>query len=144
MHCICASLVEARNDAHIGSEASSCYSGNMSWRIKSEIFIQALVRRVYAAQAAAYIVRRGDSDAGNVMVRINRLDGCSGVLTMFTDMSGERCWRVAYALATQDSDIDAFLTREINRDPDVWVVEIEDRQGRHFLEERIDGKWDSE
>ena len=132
----------ARNAAHIGSGASSCYSGNMSWRIKSEIFIQALVRRVYAAQAAAYIVRRGDSDAGNVMIRINQLDGCSGVLTMFTDMSGERCWRVAHALATLDREVDDFLTREINRDPDVWVVEIEDKQGRHFLEERIDGKWD--
>ena len=132
----------ARNAAHIGSGARSCYSGNMSWRIKSEIFIQALVRRVYAAQAAAYIIRRGDSDAGNVMIRINRLDGCSGVLTMFTYMSGERCWRVAHAPATRDEDVDEFLSREIHRDPDVWVVEIEDRQGRHFLEERIDGKWD--
>lgn len=132
----------ARNAAHIGSGASSCYSGKMSWRIKSEIFIQALVRRVYAAQSAAYIVRRGDSDAGNVMIRINQLDGYSGVLTMFTDMSGERCWRVAQALTALDRDVDDFLTREINRDPDVWVVEIEDKQGRHFLEERIDGKWD--
>jgi hypothetical protein len=113
----------------------------MSWRIKSEIYIQALVRRVYGVQAAAYIVRRGDSDAGNVFIRVNQLAGCSGVLTMFTDMSGERGWRVALGQETVDAEVDAFLQREIERDPDLWVVEIEDRAGRHFLEERIDGIW---
>jgi hypothetical protein len=61
---------------------------------------------------------------------------------MFTDMEGSRMWRVSLALATADADVDAFLAREIARDPDIWIVEIEDAQGRHFLEEKIEGAWD--
>jgi hypothetical protein len=114
----------------------------MKWRVKSEIYIQALVRRVYAAQAAAYVVRRGDSDAGGMLIRINRLDGCSGILTMFTDMQGERGWRVSLAASTPDQDVEALLEREVARDPDVWIVEIEDTEGRRFLEEKIDGAWE--
>jgi len=115
----------------------------MSWRIKSEIYVQALVRRVYAAHAAAYVARRGDSDAGGMLIRINRLDGCSGILTMFTDMEGNRGWRVSLAPETADADVDAFLAREIARDPDIWIVEIEDTQGRLFVEEKIEGIWNA-
>lgn len=131
-----------QNAADIGFCRASCYGDRMTWRVKSEIYIQALVRRVYAAQAAAYVVRRGDSDAGGMLIRINRLDGCSGILTMFTDMQGERGWRVSLAASTPDQDVEAFLEREVARDPDVWIVEIEDTEGRRFLEEKIDGAWE--
>ena len=36
-----------------------------------------------------------------------------------------------------DAEIEAFLTREIRFDPDVWIVEVEDRAGRHFLDRII-------
>ena len=113
----------------------------MVWRIKAGIYVQALLRRVYAAQAAGYVVRRGDADAGDIFIRINTLDGCSGLLRFFTFMDGERGWRVALPPQTPDSDIEELLRREKTRDPDMWIIEIEDRHGRHFLEERIEGAW---
>jgi len=111
----------------------------MHVRLKAEIYIQALTRRVFAAGAAAYIVRRGDADSGGLFVRVNCLDGHSAVLTIFTNMDGERIWRVLAPRATQDTDVEALLQREIARDPDIWIVEIEDRQGRHFLDEPVEG-----
>ena len=111
----------------------------MQVRLKAEIYIQALTRRVFAAGAAAYIVRRGDADAGGLFVRVNRLDGHSAILTIFTNMDGARIWRVLAALATPDAEADALLAREAARDPDIWIVEIEDRQGRHFLDEPVEG-----
>ncbi len=112
------------------------------WRIKTEIYVQALVRRVNA-DCVGVIARRGDTDAGGIYVRVNRLDGRSGLLVAFTDMNGERRWRVLASHLTPDGEIDDMLTREIARDPDMWVVEIEDKQGRHFLEEAVEGDWQS-
>ena len=119
----------------------------MGLRLKSELFVQALVRRVQASfvdgGAAAYIVKRGDTDAGGVFVRVNRLDGTAGVLTIFTHMDGDRRWRVVVPPGTPEAEAQAHMAREVNRDPDIWVVDIEDARGRHFLEEQIDGEWAS-
>jgi hypothetical protein len=110
-------------------------------RLKSELYVQALLRQVQGALAAAYVAKRGDADAGVIFIRVNRLDGTGGVLSLFTNLDGERLARVVLAPGTPEPDIDARLTREISRDPDIWVIDIEDAQGRHFLEEKIDGSW---
>ena len=58
-------------------------------------------------------------------------------------MNGERRWRVLASHLTPDDEIEDMLGREVARDPDMWVVEIEDKQGRHFLEEAVEGNWQS-
>lgn len=113
----------------------------MEWRLKAEIYVQALLHRVHDAGATAVIARRGNADAGGIFVRVNRLDGTSGVLTQASDADNVRYWRVVAEPATADADIEARLAREMERDPDIWIVEIEDRASRHFLEERIAGEW---
>ena len=113
----------------------------MTLRLKSELYVQALVRRVQGALSAAYIVSRGDKDAGGIFIRVNRLDGTAGVLSMFTDMDGAQSFRVVLPLGSEEAESDALIAREMKRDPDIWVVDIEDPQGRHFLEGRIEGVW---
>lgn len=117
----------------------------MNLRLKSEFYVQALVRRVQAAfsdgGASAYVARRGDADAGGIFIRVDRLDGSAGVLTLFTDMNGERKARVVLPPETPSDEASARMRREAERDPDIWLVDIEDARGRHFLEEKIDGAW---
>ncbi len=113
----------------------------MFMRLKSELYVQALVRRVNGALAAAYVAKRGDTDAGVIFVRVNRLDGTGGLLSLFTNMDGERLARVVLEPGTAEPDIDAHLSRELSRDPDIWVIDIEDVAGRHFLDEKLDGNW---
>ena len=117
----------------------------MNLRLKSEFYVQALVRRVQAAfsdgGASAYVARRGDADAGGIFVRVDRLDGSAGVLTLYTDMDGERKARVVLPPETPAQEAAAHMAREAARDPDIWLVDIEDAKGRHFLEEKIDGSW---
>lgn len=117
----------------------------MSLRLKSELYVQALVRRVLGAfvdgGAAAYVARRGDTDAGGVFIRVNKLDGTAGLLTRFTHMDGTQRWRVVLSPSSTEAEVAAHMARETARDPDVWLVEIDDAQGRHFLEEPIDGDW---
>lgn len=114
----------------------------MNLRLKSELYVQALVRRVQGAMSAAYVLARGDKDAGGIYVRINRLDGTAGVLNMFTDMEGAQSFRVILPPGSDEAESDVLIKREMQRDPDLWVVDIEDAKGRHFLEGRIEGEWD--
>jgi hypothetical protein len=104
--------------------------------LKSAIWVAALVRRAQVGGAAAYVVRRGDPDAGVVMVKVSRLDRTADVYLPARDMEGERAWRPA-ALAQDEIEADAIIRRETDYDPDCWIVEIEDRQGRHFLTETV-------
>ena len=113
----------------------------MGLRLKAEFYVQALVRRAQGGLAAAYVARRGDADAGGIFVCVNRLDGTVGVLTLFTDMDGERRARTVLPPGSPAGEADALMAREAARDPDIWVVDIEDAAGRHFVEEPLDGKW---
>lgn len=113
----------------------------MSLRLKAEFYVQALVRRAQGGLAAAYVARRGDADAGGIFVCVNRLDGTAGVLTLFTDMDGERQARTVLPPGTPEAEAAARMARETERDPDIWVIDIEDAAGRHFVEERLDSDW---
>lgn len=107
-------------------------------RLKSEFWVKAYVRRCAVAGAFAVVVRHGDDDAGAIFVRINRLDGTSllfGPAPAGLDAAAEdRHWvSVGPAGVLPDADADAFLEREAKFDSDLWVIEVEDRLGRHFF-----------
>jgi len=79
-------------------------------------------------------VAHGDDTAGAVLVKINTLDGRAAALQRSFDMmSGDRKW--AELVTGQEGEVDAAITRQREFDPDLWVIEVEDRQGRHLLDE---------
>lgn len=104
--------------------------------------MKAHIRIAYSQGAMATVLRRGDGDAGAVYIRTLRNDGQSVLFAPAPgpaqDGFGERHWR---QVITEDggieSKIDARIARESAFDPDIWVIEIEDREGRHFLEDRL-------
>ncbi|MBX3493459.1 MAG: DUF1491 family protein [Parvibaculum sp.] len=107
-------------------------------RLKAEIWVKALIRRCEAAGAAAMVVRRGDATAGVVLVKVNRLDGRATVYAPARDGEGALFWMARpTAEPAPEPDADAYIEKQRNRDPDLWVVEIEDREGRHFLQEKV-------
>lgn len=107
-------------------------------RLKSEIWVKAYVRRCYSAGSPALVVRRGNEEAGAIFVVVNRLDGTVvlyGPAPAGLAMpDGDRLWTPALGPEPiPESDANAYLNRQENFDPDFWVVEVEDRDGRHFL-----------
>jgi hypothetical protein len=107
-------------------------------RIKSEIWVRAYLRRCQAQGIPVVIVRRGDEAAGAIFICINRLDG-----TVFlygpapAGLSGtetERRWVSCFgSRAVGLVDVQEYLARQKEFDPDLWIIEIEDKAGRHFL-----------
>jgi hypothetical protein len=103
------------------------------------MWVAAYVRRCHVEGAYAVITRRGSPEAGAVFVVLDRLDGS---VTLFTQApqalipEGDVRDRLFVAVdSIFDADaVKARLERERKFDPDLWVVEVEDRNGRHFLE----------
>lgn len=105
-------------------------------RLKSAIYVQALIRRCEVAGVAAYLVRRGAEEAGAVFLKINRLDGTCMVLSQ-ASRGEEQVWMRPLGESGDEPRAAEYFARQIRFDPDIWIVEIEDRLGRPFVDEPI-------
>jgi hypothetical protein len=103
-------------------------------RLATEIWVGAYLTRLRLAEIPAFIVARGDPTAGAVLVKLNTLDGKACLYQRSFDlMTGERAWVVL--TDGDESAVDASVARQRSFDRDLWVIEVEDRQGRHLLDE---------
>lgn len=110
-------------------------------RLKSVIFVQALIRRCEAQGAQAFLVRRGAEEAGAVFIKLNKLAGRVTVLSPAQASAvGEeegRIWTRPLGPDADEAAASEYLARQVKFDPDIWIVEIEDREGRAFVDEKI-------
>lgn len=104
-------------------------------RLKTRLWIKAQIRLCDIGSIPAVVVQRGDADAGAVLLKINRLaDGCE-VLTRFRGLDGELGWlRATGPDPVEEHEADDYVRRQIERDPDLWVLEIEDPKGLYRLD----------
>ena len=103
-------------------------------RLTAEFWVRAYLARLRQAAIPAYVTARGDATAGAVVVKCATMDGqAQAYQRSFDLMTGARRWVV---LAEGDeAEVDAILARERSRDRDLWVIEVEDRNGRHLLDQ---------
>jgi hypothetical protein len=111
-------------------------------RLRSDIWVAAYLRRCGAEGISAYLRQRGASDAGAIFVRIDRLDGRSALygpapasLATDSERGVERIFtRMHVFESIDDQEVEKKLARELSFDPDIWIVEVEDREGRPRLD----------
>jgi hypothetical protein len=106
--------------------------------LSSDLWVAALIRRAEQQGAYATVARKGDARAGAVLVKA--IDRRAGVARLYAEAfgrEGERMW-MEPVNSTDEAELDAYLGRAARIDPDLWVVEIEDLQGRHFLTETVE------
>ena len=106
-------------------------------RLKAGIFVRALLRRAEVAGASAFIVRKGAEEAGAVILVVARLDGTCLLLNQARDGKGNLVWARPLGDWGEEAKARSWLDKQIKFDPDLWIVEIEDRQGRAFVDEPI-------
>ena len=108
--------------------------------LDTDIWVYALIRRAHQGGAFATIGRKGHSRGGSVLVKqVNRRAGEARLYAEATRGDGETVWLPPIA-STLEADLDAYIARAIRIDPDLWVVEIDDPEGRHFLVERVEDR----
>ena len=94
-------------------------------RLKAELWVAAALRQGVLVSKPAVVVRRGDPDAGGVLVKLYAKAGCV-VLSPFRDQGGAQAWlRATGVEPVAEAIADAYITRQIQVDPDLWVLEFE-------------------
>jgi hypothetical protein len=109
-------------------------------RLKTEIWVQAYLRTLDAKGVAAVLVRRGDNDAGAVFIKVARLDGRAALFGPAPAGHADAGLGRAFAClhdgeTVPEADADRRISEERRFDPDIWIVEVEDRLGRHHLDD---------
>ena len=106
--------------------------------LKSEIWVKAYLRRCARHGAFAAIARHGDDDAGAIFIKVLRRDGHATVFAPapagLDESSFDRRWvRSLAGKFVPDAEAQRVLDREAGFDSDLWIVDVEDAEGRHFL-----------
>jgi hypothetical protein len=108
-------------------------------RLRSDIWVAAFLRRCASENLAVYLRRRGALEAGAIFVKIDRLDGTSALYAPAPQSEARGDVARTFARAHGDEWIEnalaeSKLAKEIAFDPDLWIVEVEDRAGRVLLD----------
>jgi hypothetical protein len=122
------------------------WRGTLRWpivvamRLKSSIWVAAYLRRCQTEGIFGAVRRRGAEEAGAVFVKVAHLDGNAMLYgpapqTVYDESRpADRLFAPASPQPVPEQSVEDRLAKEIRFDPDVWIVETEDRAGRHFLD----------
>jgi len=107
-------------------------------RVKSGLWVKAHIRRCNGESVMAVVARSGHEAAGAIYIKVNILNGQAAIYgpapTGMEISDGERRWVCASGNEpVSEADADAYLVRQGEFDPDFWIIEIEDKEGRHLL-----------
>ncbi len=103
-------------------------------RLATGIWVAAYLARLALANIPVYVVARGDDTAGAVLVKCARLDGSAQLYGREWDFdSDSRPWQVI--ADGPEPEVDQAIRRQRGFDPDLWVIEIESRDGRSLLDQ---------
>ncbi|MFT4090226.1 MAG: DUF1491 family protein [Asticcacaulis sp.] len=105
--------------------------------IPTDFWVAALLKRIELGGGFGYVTRRGDPKAGTVLIKTLHLrEGRHRLLRLVNTGEGER-W-ISPLRSEAPEQMDAYIEKEKRFDPDLWLVEIEDVEGRHFLTEPVE------
>ena len=103
-------------------------------RLTADIWVSAYLTRLRVLNIPAFVVKRGNATAGAVLVKLNTLDGNATCFQRAFDlMTGERQWMVLSQ--GTDAEVETSVTKQRSFDTDLWVIEVEDKAGRHCLDQ---------
>ncbi|MCW9035812.1 MAG: DUF1491 family protein [Rhodospirillales bacterium] len=110
----------------------------MEPRLKTKLWIQAQLRRCDQEFIPFMVLKKGDSDAGAILLKISDREGNSKVYTQTRTLTGDPAWRLGTGPSpVNEETAQAYISRQQKYDSDLWVIEIEDAEGRYEFDRDI-------
>lgn len=107
-------------------------------RLPTALWVDSHLRQLNSAGMGYYVAQKGAYAGGTVLVKLNLLNGFAKVLSQIRGPDGQLGWMNALKDETvAESDADQYIRRAIDRDPDLWVIEIEDKNGVNPFEGKL-------
>ena len=105
-------------------------------KLKSEFWVKAYLKRLSLEGISGFVVHHGDNDAGDLLITVCNLEGAAKHFQREYNFEADKMlWKCIFSGNQEDGD--ALAKKKLKVDPDLWVLEIEDPQGRHFLEDNF-------
>ena len=105
-------------------------------RLPTALWVEVHLRRLGNQGIPYYVLNTGAYAAGTVLLKLNGLENGCALLIQQRDIDGNLGWADALNEETVDEKrADEYIQRAITRDPDLWVIEIEDRARQNPFEE---------
>ncbi len=106
--------------------------------LKAEIWIKAQIRICDLNFLSAVVVRRGDSDAGAILLKLDRLAGGIEIFAQARDNNGEKAWICGTGQTpVSEDEANLYLEKQIKYDPDIWILEIEDPKYKYLIDGNV-------
>ena len=104
-------------------------------RLPTDLWVSAHLRRLSAEGVPATVAHKGEAKGGTLLLKLNRLEQGCQVLSQVRDLDGALAWMAAFdGTLVAEAEAEAYIARAVKRDPDLWVIEIEHRDGWHPFE----------
>ncbi|MFC3126316.1 DUF1491 family protein [Pseudoroseomonas globiformis] len=109
----------------------------MEPKLKAGLWTRMALRMADLSGRPGMVLRRGDDDAGGILCLLRGRDGCT-VLTQTRDPDGNLAWmRGTGPAPVPEAEADAYVQRQVDRDPDLWVLEFDTPDLRPPFEARL-------
>ena len=103
-------------------------------RLTSSFWVQAYIKKLNLLGVPAFVVSHGDDTAGAIIVKVNKLNG-DAVLFERSFSLDKNLNQWSKFESGDEKELDDLLSRQLSRDRDLWIVEIESREGDPFLDD---------
>ena len=103
-------------------------------RLTSSFWVQAYIKKLNLLGVPAFVVSHGDDTAGAIIVKVNKLNGDAVLFERSFSLDKNRIQWSKFE-SGDEKELDELLSRQLSRDRDLWIVEIESREGDPFLDD---------
>ncbi len=103
-------------------------------RLTSSFWVQAYIKKLNLLGVPAFVVSHGDDTAGAIIVKVNKLNG-DAVLFERSFSLDKNLNQWSKFQSGDEKELDELLFRQLSRDRDLWIVEIESREGDPYLDD---------
>ncbi len=110
----------------------------MSARLQTDIIVSAVIRECGRKSIPIYVVNKGALESGTIIVKVViNMNNCI-LFNQMRDIDGNIAWMKVFEDAEcTEAEADSYIKRAIDRDPDVWVIEVEDSSGKNPFEGEV-------